>query len=75
VVVYSVVERATFKTAEDILNYLWRENFTQEKSVIVVGNKSDLERARTIATSGISHLQSFTYYPYLLRYRYQWYVL
>ncbi|KAL1115353.1 hypothetical protein AAG570_007383 [Ranatra chinensis] len=51
VVVYSVVNRATFKTAEDILNYLWRENYTQEKSVIVVGNKADLERARVITTS------------------------
>ncbi|PSN52609.1 hypothetical protein C0J52_19570, partial [Blattella germanica] len=51
VVVYSIVDRATFKTVEDILNYLWRENFTQDKSVIVVGNKADLARSRVISTN------------------------
>ncbi|XP_046687914.1 GTP-binding protein GEM-like, partial [Homalodisca vitripennis] len=48
VVVYSIVNRASFKTAEEILNYLWRESYTKEKSVIVVGNKADLARARVI---------------------------
>jgi hypothetical protein len=52
VVVYSIVDRATFRTVEDILNYLWRENYTQEKSVIVVGNKADLARSRVIPTNG-----------------------
>lgn len=52
VVVYSIVNRSSLKAAEEILNYLWRENFTQEKSVIVVGNKADLARARVISASG-----------------------
>ncbi|KAG8223026.1 hypothetical protein J437_LFUL001348 [Ladona fulva] len=52
VVVYSVVDRATFKAAEDTLRYLWKENFTMEKAVILVGNKADLARARTITTQG-----------------------
>ncbi|XP_068083166.1 GTP-binding protein RAD-like [Anabrus simplex] len=51
VVVYSITDRATFKTAEDILNYLWRENYTQDKSVIVVGNKADLARSRAITNN------------------------
>lgn len=52
VVVYSIVNRTSFKVAEDILNYLWRENYTTDKSVIVVGNKSDLARARVIPFEG-----------------------
>ncbi|XP_075210567.1 ras-related protein Rap1-like [Lycorma delicatula] len=51
VVVYSVVNRASFKVAEEMLNYLWRENFTKDKSVIVVGNKADLARARIITSN------------------------
>ncbi|CAB0002334.1 unnamed protein product [Nesidiocoris tenuis] len=50
-VVYSVVDKATFKVAEDILNYLWRESYTKEKTVILVGNKMDLARARAITTN------------------------
>jgi hypothetical protein len=53
VVVYSVTDRASIKVAEDILHYLWRQNFTQDKSVIVVGNKADLARARVVPTSGM----------------------
>ncbi|CAB0020459.1 unnamed protein product [Nesidiocoris tenuis] len=37
--------------AEDILNYLWRESYTKEKTVILVGNKMDLARARAITTN------------------------
>ncbi|XP_048523678.1 uncharacterized protein LOC109534119 isoform X1 [Dendroctonus ponderosae] len=48
IVVYSVTSRSTFQTAEEILNYLWKENCTRDKSVIVVGNKADLARARVI---------------------------
>ncbi|RZF42279.1 hypothetical protein LSTR_LSTR003897 [Laodelphax striatellus] len=51
VVVYSVVNRPSFKNAEEILNYLWRENFTKDKSVILVGNKADLARARLITSN------------------------
>jgi len=59
VVVYSIVDRATFKTVEDILNYLWRENYTQDKSVILVGNKADLARSRVIPTNGKNCISLF----------------
>lgn len=52
VVVYSVVARNSFRVAEEIINYLWRENITKDKSVILVGNKADLARARVITTVG-----------------------
>lgn len=52
IVVYSVTSRSTFQTAEEILNYLWKENCTRDKSVIVVGNKADLARARVITQHG-----------------------
>ena len=57
VVVYSVVARPSFQHAEETLNYLWREGYTQEKSVIVVGNKADLARSRVITANGLSHLR------------------
>ncbi|XP_012270480.1 uncharacterized protein LOC105694415 [Orussus abietinus] len=50
IVVYSIVSRGSFQVAEETLNYLWREHYTQERSVIVVGNKADLHRSRTIST-------------------------
>ncbi|XP_068972884.1 uncharacterized protein Rgk2 [Bombus flavifrons] len=51
IVVYSTVSRTSFQVAEETLNYLWREHYTQERSVIVVGNKSDLARSRTITAN------------------------
>ncbi|XP_059088490.1 serine/arginine repetitive matrix protein 2-like [Tigriopus californicus] len=50
VVIYSVVDAASFATAEDILGYLWRIGFcdSQKATVILVGNKVDLERSRII---------------------------
>ncbi|XP_008205042.2 uncharacterized protein LOC100119620 isoform X2 [Nasonia vitripennis] len=56
VVVYSIVSRPSFQVAEEMLNYLWREHYTQERSVIVVGNKSDLARSRTISANEGKHL-------------------
>lgn len=52
ILVYSIVQKSSFRVAEEILNYLWRENFTKDKAVIVVGNKADLARSRVITTSG-----------------------
>ncbi|XP_070160333.1 uncharacterized protein [Polyergus mexicanus] len=51
IVVYSIVSRTSFQVAEEILNYLWQEHYTQEHTVIVVGNKSDLARSRTISAN------------------------
>lgn len=56
VIVYSIVQRSSFRCAEEILNYLWRENVTKDKAVIVVGNKADLARSRAISTTGNSQL-------------------
>lgn len=50
--VYSIVQKSSFRVAEEILNYLWRENITKDKAVIVVGNKADLARSRVITTAG-----------------------
>ncbi|KAM0727397.1 GTP-binding protein RAD [Formica fusca] len=51
IVVYSIVSRTSFQVVEEILNYLWQEHYTQEHTVIVVGNKSDLVRSRTISAN------------------------
>ncbi|XP_065092986.1 uncharacterized protein Rgk2 [Ochlerotatus camptorhynchus] len=51
VVVYSIVDRNSFRVAEEILNYLWQEKYTKEKAVIIAANKSDLARSRVINTS------------------------
>ncbi|KAJ6645420.1 GTP-binding protein GEM [Pseudolycoriella hygida] len=59
VVVYSITARSSFQMAEEIINYLWRENVTRDKVVILVGNKADLARARVIqASEGKSLAQS-----------------
>ncbi|XP_052123993.1 mucin-1-like [Frankliniella occidentalis] len=52
VVVYSVVERRTFQTAEDILLFLWKSEYMTTRGVVLVGNKADLERKREVSTSG-----------------------
>ena len=53
VLVYSITERSSFQFADEILKYLWRESYTKEKVVILVGNKVDLARSRIIKTDGI----------------------
>jgi len=63
VVVYSVTDRPSFRGASDILRYLWQEGVTQEKAVILVGNKCDLARARVVTTQG-KCLPTFTIYHY-----------
>lgn len=69
VVVFSVVDRSSFRVAEEIINYLWQENYTKDKAVILVGNKADLARARLITSQGKSGglnydgLISFHYSP------------
>lgn len=62
VVVYSVVQRSSFRQAEEIINYLWRENVTRDKAVILVGNKADLARSRVIPTSGECIIQKIEIY-------------
>jgi len=62
IVVYSVTDKNSFRNAAEILRYLWQEGFTQEKAVILVGNKSDLARARIISIHGKKGL----IHPYIL---------
>lgn len=52
VIVYSITVQSTFRVAEEILNYLWRENVTRDKSVILVANMADLARSRVIPNTG-----------------------
>ncbi|XP_022237426.1 GTP-binding protein RAD-like [Limulus polyphemus] len=49
VVVYSVTERETFEIAVDILFGLRERGYTSTKAVILIGNKSDLVRSRTVS--------------------------
>ncbi|KAI5707495.1 hypothetical protein M8J77_003805 [Diaphorina citri] len=51
VIVYSVIERKTFKKAEDMLKTLWDSKYIGEKAVILVANKADLERRRQVTHS------------------------
>ena len=49
---YSVVDTNSFQKAEEILQYLWRTGSSTNKAVILVGNKSDLVRTRTVSIVG-----------------------
>lgn len=51
-IVYSVVDRKTFKTAERILLYLKENEMMLTRGVILVGNKTDLERQREVTMQG-----------------------
>uniref|UniRef100_A0A1B0A7D9 Uncharacterized protein n=1 Tax=Glossina pallidipes TaxID=7398 RepID=A0A1B0A7D9_GLOPL len=50
VVVFSVVDKTSFRKAEETINYLWQESYPKDKAVILVGNKADLARARVISS-------------------------
>lgn len=51
-IVYSVVDRKTFKTAERILLYLKENEMMLTRGTILVGNKTDLERQREVTMQG-----------------------
>ncbi|CAH4023802.1 unnamed protein product [Pieris brassicae] len=51
VVVYSVVAKSSFTRAAELLAYLAREQFTCDRTVVLVGNKADLARARQVTTN------------------------
>ncbi|XP_013396522.1 GTP-binding protein REM 1 [Lingula anatina] len=48
IIVYAVADRSSFAEAEDLLLQLHKKKLTQP--VVIVGNKSDLVRARTVST-------------------------
>lgn len=58
VVVYSVVDRKSFKFAEKVLHYLRDSEMLLTRGAILVGNKTDLERHREVPRQGISFLKS-----------------
>ncbi|XP_069687421.1 uncharacterized protein [Periplaneta americana] len=49
-VVYSTVDRASLRCAEETLQCLWKSDSVSSKAVILVGNKTDLVRSRTVTT-------------------------
>ncbi|XP_023703119.2 mucin-5AC isoform X2 [Cryptotermes secundus] len=49
-VVYSTVDRASLRCAEETLQFLWKSDTVSSKAVILVGNKTDLVRSRTVTT-------------------------
>ncbi|KAK6622063.1 hypothetical protein RUM44_001870 [Polyplax serrata] len=50
IIVYSVVDRLSFQIAEETLQSLWKTDSIGSKAVILVGNKTDLVRSRTITS-------------------------
>ncbi|XP_050521923.1 uncharacterized protein LOC126894741 isoform X2 [Daktulosphaira vitifoliae] len=51
IVMYSIVDERSFDIAEQMLLFLWKGEYIHTKGVILVGNKSDLERTRRIQTN------------------------
>ncbi|CAO1373432.1 unnamed protein product [Diamesa serratosioi] len=47
-VIYSSSDRSSFHVAERILQTLWMSEHISQKAVILVGNKADLVRSRTV---------------------------
>lgn len=52
VVMYSVIDKTSFKTVEDELARLQNWDALRSRSLIVVGNKIDLVRSRAVSTQG-----------------------
>lgn len=59
VIVYSVVDRKTFKTAERILLYLKENEMMLTRGAILVGNKTDLERQREVTMHGRCSINAY----------------
>lgn len=51
-VIYSSSDRSSFHVAERILQTLWMSENISQKAVILVGNKADLVRSRTVTSEG-----------------------
>lgn len=65
---YSVVDERSFEIAEQMLLFLWKGEYIHTKGVILVGNKSDLERTRKIQTNGEQTKIFFLIHIYLKSY-------
>lgn len=51
-VVYSVVDKATFSRAEQLLNMLHDMDLSRTRPIILVANKIDLARSRAVSSQG-----------------------
>ena len=51
-IVFSIAEESSLKEAEEILDKLWPSGHLNTKTVIVVGNKTDLVRTREVPIDG-----------------------
>lgn len=49
---YSVIDKASFQRAEEILERLHDQDFLRGKPAILVGNKVDLVRSRVVSSQG-----------------------
>ncbi|XP_042230081.1 GTP-binding protein RAD-like [Homarus americanus] len=56
VVVFSVIERGSYQRAEEVLQYLWRLDVMTNKGVILVANKTDIVRSRSVTSKEGSNL-------------------
>ena len=52
VIMYSVIDKASFQRAEEYLERLHDQDFLRGKSAILVGNKVDLVRSRVVSSQG-----------------------
>lgn len=62
-VIYSSADRDSFILAERVLQSLWTSENIAQKAVILVGNKADLARSRTVTTEGKCVLYTTTVWP------------
>lgn len=51
-VIYSSADRSSFLIAERVLQTLWTSENIAQRAVILVGNKADLARSRSITSEG-----------------------
>jgi GTPase SAR1 family protein len=54
VVIFSVVDKASFSKAEQILTLLQDNDLVRSRGVILVANKIDLARSRAVSSQGKS---------------------
>jgi GTPase SAR1 family protein len=60
VMMYSVIDKTSFKTTEDELARLQNWDALRSRVLIVVGNKIDLVRSRAVSTQGKLKLYRYT---------------
>lgn len=66
VIVYSVTDRDSFKTSQQILQALSTQENYHKKAAILVGNKIDLVRKRVVNTEGNYHMKSILFNDHTL---------